>query len=92
MTAIQQGCTLVDRSLTLTGVVQQAIAYNQYRSYLLLVGPVAMQYSFTNNTAGTGSSGTIVLTSGGTQTFANPCPQNALYVLGASGLCTILEG
>lgn len=92
MTATQQSCTLADRSLVLTGAVQQALPANPYRSYLLLVGPIAMTFSFTNQTAGTGSSGSIVLGSGGTATFASPCPQNALYVLGASGLCTILEG
>jgi hypothetical protein len=92
MTALQGQCSVVDRSITLTGTVQQAIAANPYRSYLLLVGPIAMTFSFTNQTAGTGSSGSLTLGSGGTSTFANPCPQNALFVLGASGLCTILEG
>jgi hypothetical protein len=94
MTAPQNACQVVDRSLTLNNSAQPALPANPYRSFLLIQAPaaIAMTLSFTNATAAAGAAGTIALGTAGTLQFLPPVPQNALTVLGASGVCTILEG
>jgi hypothetical protein len=93
---LQSPCTVADKTITLNGSGQTALAANPYRTFLMLQAPngSAVTFSFTNATPAAGATGCITLAAAGAPIQIGPCvPNGPLYVIGTNAaVFAILEG